>query len=120
MAKNLSLFMKARSLWPLDLGLMVYETSPGEFSCNPSLVKLYRQIEDEISPTDEWNKIATWSFHQALWELALKAYREGRGVVYPRDVLRSDFDRMVLDNLTGAEWADMRQEYIINSSRDSF
>lgn len=112
MANKDDLYSEARRQWPLDLGLEVRELSQGEFICSPSLVDLYRGVEEQISPTDEWKKVGAWSFYQALWELAERAYDEGVDIVYPRDVQRCNFDRFVLDNLSSSEWTDMRLEYL--------
>lgn len=105
------LFEEAKSFWPLNLKIKIFRNEENGFMCNPSLVDIYREIESHIAPNEEWKKISTWSFHQALWNLAEISAQAGKDAIYARDVNFYDFNRMMLDNLSGSEWADFNKIY---------
>ena len=115
------LFDLARKRWPLSIHVVPRDGTPN-FEAEPGLVAIYEAVEashqstGDWTPQDEWQGLANWSFHQALWKLAERSASE-------RDIARDEvtfqmFDEEMRSNLWGDDcWIAERQEYEESPSR---
>lgn len=114
------LFEEARERWPQRFQIIPTDGSPC-FEADPELVAVYRSIEDTCtpsgawSPSDEWAKLANWSFNQALWQIAEQVSEER--FVLREEVSFDAFDHWMRFNLSDEMWMAERQEYDASPSR---
>ena len=114
------LFEEARERWPQRFEITPTDGYPC-FSADPDLVAVYRSIEVSCNPTgewtqsDEWTKLANWSFNQALWQIAEQVPE--KLFVLREEVSFDAFDYWMRFNLSDAMWTAERQEYVVSPSR---
>ena len=114
------LFEEAKKRWPQSFHITPTDEMPS-FEADPALEAIYRSIEDSCNPTgawtqsDEWTKLANWSFHQALWQLA-EQVSEDR-LILREEVSFDAFDRWMHFNLSEEIWTSERQEYEASPTR---
>ena len=114
------LFERTRERWPLTIRVTPADGLPC-FEAEPSLVEVYRTVEASCEPAgewtreDEWTKLANWSFHQALWELAERS-DSGRHI-QREEVAFEMFDEWMRSNLSDDCWSAERHEYNESPSR---
>ena len=114
------LFERARDRWPSVVRVVPTDGVP-RFNAEPSLVEVYRAIEEACEPPgewtseDEWTGLANWSFHQALWALAEQSSSER--AIDREDVTFEMFDERMRSNLSDDCWAAERLEYEESPSR---
>ena len=95
----LDLFARARQIWPEEV-----LTDPA------ALNAIYWPI-DETLRHDDWQSIAAWSFHQALFACAREARSRGHDRLATATVTFKDFDARVRSNLANESWDELRPHY---------
>ncbi|MCH4891850.1 hypothetical protein GO308_01840 [Sphingomonas sp. SFZ2018-12] len=112
--EKIKLFERTRDRWPLNVHIRPKDGVPC-FEANPCLVDVYRNIEADCEPTedwtpeDEWTNLANWAFHQAL---CLIAESSEEGQLRRDQVTFEMFDKCMKENLWGDDcWIAERVEY---------
>ncbi|WP_379553564.1 hypothetical protein [Qipengyuania sp. DGS5-3] len=76
------------------------------------LIDAYETIEENISDTDPWMQIATWTMHQCLMKLAKTRVINGNKCVRISDVTLAMFDKFLRENLLDESWEVERRLYV--------
>ena len=111
---KMKLFEDARKRWPCRFRITPTDGTP-RFEADPALAAVYQSIEASCNPVgvwtagDEWRKLANWSFHQALWQVAEHVSEERS--VHREEVSFDAFDHWMRFNLSDEMWKQEREAY---------
>lgn len=106
-----SLYKIAISNWPEEIDISDGKPVGESGYLFPYLVKIHDEIENAIPLDDDWMQITDWAFYQAFHSESKILIKNGKNVLFTRDVKKAKVQSRLFQNLKSEEWKDLNEKY---------
>ncbi|TDF36418.1 hypothetical protein EYS14_16965 [Alteromonadaceae bacterium M269] len=105
------LYEFAIAKWPSEIDISDGVCSGKEVYLFSELNRLYEGIASNVERSNDWESLACWAFHQALWDKATVCYEKGVDKIKAPSISPIEFDRLLRNNLMDDGWSEERIVY---------
>ena len=102
--KSQTLFDEMMDRWPETIRIDDARGVVDGAGMFPTLSRIWNQVEADVSDSDEWRKLAAWSFFQAAHKLAIVAFQYQRVSISINEISISEFEHCILKNFSDESW----------------
>ena len=74
-------------------------------------MKFSELYKNAISLDDDWSQITDWAFYQAFHSESKILIKDGKNVLFTRDVKKAKVQSRLFQNLQSEEWKNLNEKY---------